>query len=106
MTKKTKGKPVKTVPEFFIGDRVEIKYFAPGVITELRGPLGPDGAQVYRVRYMRKPRPAYIEVLGSQLKLIRRPEPKESKPQGVPGERSGQESTSNGDSGLEKKKGK
>lgn len=64
-----------SVPEFAIGDRVEVKYFAPGVITELRGPLGPNGAQVYRVRYGIKPSKAFIEVLGSQLKLAKPAKP-------------------------------
>jgi hypothetical protein len=41
-----------------------------GRIVELRGPLGPGGAQVYRVRYRGKPRPADVEVLEEQLELI------------------------------------
>jgi hypothetical protein len=61
-------KPAKPAPVFAVGDRVEIMHFGPGKITELRGPLGPGGAQVYRVAYRLKPRPAYIEVLGSQLR--------------------------------------
>lgn len=36
-------------------------------IVEFRGPLGPNGARVYRVRVRKKPRPAYIEVLEEQL---------------------------------------
>ena len=47
---------------FKVGDRVKIidSGFASGRIVELRGPLGPGGAQIYRVRG--KPTPAYIEV--------------------------------------------
>ena len=36
-------------------------------IVEFRGPLGPNGARVYRVLVRKKPRPAYIEVLEDQL---------------------------------------
>ena len=36
-------------------------------IVEFRGPLGPKGARVYRLRVRKKPRPAYIEVLEDQL---------------------------------------
>jgi hypothetical protein len=38
--------------------------------VELRGPLGPNGAQIYRVRVPRKPKPAYIEVREDQLQAI------------------------------------
>jgi hypothetical protein len=36
-------------------------------VVEFRGPLGPNGARVYRIRVRKKPRPAYIEVLEDQL---------------------------------------
>jgi hypothetical protein len=39
-------------------------------IVEFRGPLGPKGARVYRVRVRKKPRPAYIEVLEDQLETV------------------------------------
>jgi hypothetical protein len=68
MAKKPANKKAKTEPVFSVGDRVEIMHFGPGKVIELRGPLGPDGAQVYRVLYSRKPKAAYIEVLGSQLR--------------------------------------
>jgi hypothetical protein len=57
---------------FQLGDRVRIVNSGglTGRIVELRGPLGPKGAQVYRVRYRGKPKPAYIEVLGEQLEVI------------------------------------
>jgi hypothetical protein len=59
------------VPLFKLGDRVKIRYTKwHGPIVELGGPLGPDGAQVYRVRVRRKPTPAYIEVLEDQLTLL------------------------------------
>jgi hypothetical protein len=54
-----------------LGDRVAIRNSdLRGRIVELRGPLGPDGAQIYRVRYRRKPNPAYIEVREDQLSRI------------------------------------
>jgi hypothetical protein len=59
-------------PRFKLGDRVRIRYwgFPNCRIVELRGPLGPGGAQIYRVRYRRKPSPAYIEVREDQLTLV------------------------------------
>jgi len=57
---------------FKLGDRVQIRRSGGlrGRIVELRGPLGPGGAQIYRVMYRRRPRPAYIEVREDQLVLI------------------------------------
>ena len=57
-----------------VGDRVEIKYFGGkyGKVTELRGPLGPGGAEVYRVLVQRKPTAAYVELLGDQIKVLPR----------------------------------
>jgi hypothetical protein len=80
MAKKPANKKAKPAVAFSLGDRVEILHFGRGKITEIRGPLGPGGAQVYRVRYRRKPKAAYIEVLGSQLrpaKATNRPKPAE-----------------------------
>ena len=68
MAKKPANRSAKSTREFSLGDRVEIINFGKGKITELRGPLGPGGAQVYRVIYRRKPKAGYIEVLGSQLR--------------------------------------
>jgi hypothetical protein len=39
-------------------------------VVEFRGPLGPKGARIYRVRVRRKPRPAYIEVREDQLEEV------------------------------------
>jgi hypothetical protein len=78
MAKKPASRTAKATPVFSIGDRVEIVNFGRGKITELRGPLGPGGAQVYRVIYRRKPKAGYIEVLGSQLrpaKIVQRRKP-------------------------------
>lgn len=57
---------------FKLGDKVEIRHAdgLRGRIVELRGPLGPRGALVFRVRVRRKPKPAYIELREDQLVLI------------------------------------
>jgi hypothetical protein len=54
------------------GDAVRIKNFGDriGRIAELRGPLGPGGASVYRVLLQRKPTVSYIELLGDQLEYV------------------------------------
>ena len=39
-------------------------------VAEFRGPLGPNGARVYRVRVQKKPRPVYIEVREDQLEVL------------------------------------
>ena len=39
-------------------------------IVEFRGPLGPRGMRIYRVRVRRKPKPVYIEVREDQLEEI------------------------------------
>ena len=48
--------------------------YGRGRIVEFRGPLGPKGARVYRIRVGKKPPPAYIEVVEDQLE----PEPADS----------------------------
>jgi hypothetical protein len=55
-----------------LGDRVQVRYIPAwrGRIVELRGPLGPGGAQVYRIRIPNKPKPIYTELLADQLILI------------------------------------
>lgn len=67
-TKKVAGaqQPLK------VGDLVKIRHsgFKRARIVELRGPLGPGGAEVYRVRVRRKPKPAYVEVLADQLEAV------------------------------------
>jgi hypothetical protein len=56
---------------FKLGDRVKIRRSGGlrGRIVELHGPLGPGGAQIYRVMFRRRPRPAYIDVREDQLVL-------------------------------------
>ena len=57
--------------KFKLGDRVKIRLSGGlrGPIVELRGPLGPGGAEIYRVQVGRKPEPSYIEVREDQLML-------------------------------------
>jgi hypothetical protein len=64
--------PKKPAEPLKLGDRVKIRHSADlrGRIVELRGPLGPGGMQIYRVRVRQKPRPAYIELREDQLVLI------------------------------------
>ena len=70
-TKKVAGvlQPLK------VGDLVKIRHsnYRRARIVELRGPLGPGGAEVFRVRIRRKPKPAYVEVLADQLEAIKAP---------------------------------
>lgn len=44
--------------------------YRKGKIVEYRGPLGPGGARIYRVRVRGKPKPAYTEVREDQLAVI------------------------------------
>ena len=54
-----------------VGDYVSIPRttYPPGRIVESRGPLGPGGAQIYRVRIPERPKPIYIELREDQLEL-------------------------------------
>src|SRR4051794_10106759 len=71
VTTMPKQTQAKVVAPLKIGDRVKIKNYAGkiGRIAELRGPLGPGGASVYRVLVQRKPTLSYIELLGDQLEI-------------------------------------
>ena len=71
MAKAKREQPTAAVP-LRIGDRVRIKNYAGklGRIAELRGPLGPGGAPVYRVLVQKKPTVSYIELLGDQLEYV------------------------------------
>jgi hypothetical protein len=55
-----------------LGTLVKIRHsgFMPGPIVEYRGPLGPRGMRVYRIRIRKKPRPGYIEVCEDQLEMV------------------------------------
>jgi hypothetical protein len=61
---------------FQLGDRVKIRHsMMRGRIVELRGPLGPGGANIYRIR-LREQQPAYIEVREDQLVRLPAPAPR------------------------------
>ena len=59
-------------PLMKVGDRVRIRYYPHlrARIVELRGPLGPGGAQVYDIRVQSEPKPYHVEVLEDQLEVI------------------------------------
>ena len=63
MTTTNAGEPLK------LGTLVKIRNsgYRPGPIVEFRGPLGPGGMRVYRIRIRKTPSPAYIEVCEDQL---------------------------------------
>ncbi len=58
--------------QFRLGDTVKIRGYDAmvGRVYELRGPLGPKGTQVYRIKFRRKPRPEYVEVFATQMELV------------------------------------
>jgi hypothetical protein len=66
MAEQNPAKPLK------VGTIVRIRNsgYGRGKIAEFRGPLGPKGARVYRIRVRKKPSPAYIEVLEDQLETV------------------------------------
>jgi hypothetical protein len=81
----------KPSPRFQVGDRVKIRYSDwRARIVEFRGPLGPGGAFVYRVRVPHKPKPTYIELPEDELTAIptrpkQKPSPSESQAPEAPG---------------------
>lgn len=66
MTTENSGEPLK------VGTAVKIlnSGYGPATVAEYRGPLGPRGVRVYRVRVQEKPRPVYIEVREDQLQVL------------------------------------
>lgn len=70
MAKKPTPQKAKPTHVFTIGDMVEVLHLGPGKIVELRGPLGPNGAEVYRVMYRTWPRPGYLEVWADQIRPL------------------------------------
>lgn len=58
----------KVSPIFQLGDWVKTRYWNwRARIVELRGPLGPGGSYIYRIRIPDKPKARYIEVREDQL---------------------------------------
>ena len=55
-----------------LGDRVNSPgpMLMKGRIIELRGNLGPGGIDVFRIKLANQMRPAYIEVVASQLEFL------------------------------------
>ena len=55
-----------------LGDMVEIRHSGGqrGRIIEFRGPLGPKGANIYRIRVRRKPKATYVELPEDQLEPV------------------------------------
>jgi hypothetical protein len=72
ISKRRRTVAVTAIPSLKLGDLVKIRHsgWRRGRIVELRGPLGPNGAQIYRVIVRRKPKPAYIELRDDQLEAI------------------------------------
>ena len=72
---KKKAKPPDEV--FQLGDIVVVKLHPEirAKVIELRGPLGPNGEQVYRIRFSKRFMRRQAEVLPEQLRLLRRAEP-------------------------------
>lgn len=74
--KKTSKSPktiaVKGLRILNLGDLVEIRHSGGqrGRIIEFRGPLGPKGSNIYRVRIRRKPKATYVELPQDQLKPV------------------------------------
>jgi hypothetical protein len=68
----------KSIPTYSLGDDVRIlnSGHQRGRIVELRGPLGPRGIQIYRVRVDKeetlgvKSKPVYIELREDQLRPL------------------------------------
>ena len=56
-----------------VGDIVVAKHHPDwrGTVIELRGPLGPNGEQVYRVRFGEKRSAVETELLAEQVRVIR-----------------------------------
>ena len=50
--------------------RIRNSGYARARIAEYRGPLGPNGARIYRVLVQKKPRRLYIEVREDQLEIL------------------------------------
>jgi hypothetical protein len=77
MPARKNGKKYEEKPVWRLFERVGIRYSDwTGRIVEFRGPLGGNGAQVYRIELRPEPDPSYIEVREDQLiRLPPEPQP-------------------------------
>ena len=68
----TEGLPNAPMPLLQLGDVVLVREARArrNRVVELRGPLGPDGKQIYRVRFGRKPNQTYVELREDQLERV------------------------------------
>ena len=41
-----------------------------GKVVEFRGPLGPKGVEIYRIRFLNRPYKSYVEVRGDQIEVL------------------------------------
>lgn len=66
MEAKPEGEPLR------VGTYVKILHsnFPRAKIVEYRGPLGPGGMRIYRVRARRKPKPFLVEVREDEIEVI------------------------------------
>ncbi len=65
------GEKQPAPPRMKLGNLVKIRRSnSHGMIVELRGPLGPGGAHIYRIRIDEEPEPAFVEVREDQLVLL------------------------------------
>lgn len=65
---------------FKVGDRVRMRPPSSeriGRVVEYRGPLGGNGAELYRIKLRGGRHPAYIELRADQLELAPPPAPKQ-----------------------------
>jgi hypothetical protein len=55
-----------------LGSRVRIRHTngLKGKVVELRGPLGPDGVNIFRIQIRTTPEPGFIEVREDQLEIL------------------------------------
>jgi len=61
-----------TNPIFKLRDRVRVVRWptVTGTVVALRGRLGPNSEEVYRIRTRGKPNPAYVIVMEYQIELV------------------------------------
>jgi hypothetical protein len=55
-----------------LGDYVQVRYWPKmqAQVVEERGPLGPKGALMFRIRVEQDPEPSFIDVREDQIEVI------------------------------------